>query len=146
MFAQDAVYPYGAGGPNAQLRLPHRRITCAPTARRAEDFGKLCVAQRANALHYPHALFKKPLTLEEYLAARPVADPLRLFDCVMPCAGAEAFLVMSEERARRLGLPHARLTGAIERHNAFPDDPVQHRGGWAMDRDQLYAAGRHRPC
>jgi acetyl-CoA acetyltransferase len=31
-----------------------------------------------------------------------------------------------------------RLLGAIERHNAFPDDPVQYRGGWAMDRDTLY--------
>ncbi len=87
----------------------------------------------------PHALFKKPLTLEEYLDARPIADPMHLFDCVMPCAGAEAFLVMSEERARDLGLPHARMRGTIERHNAFPDDPMQMRGGWAMDRDELYA-------
>ena len=137
MFAQDAVYPYGAGGPNtsfAFLTAYYMRQYGATPA----DFGKLCVAQRANALQFPYALFKKPLTLDEYLTARPVADPLRLFDCVMPCAGAEAFLVMSEERARRLGLPHARLTGAIERHNAFPDDPVQHRGGWAMDRDRLY--------
>ncbi len=139
MFAQDAVYPYGAGGPNgsfAFLTAYYMRTYGA----KPEDFGKLCVAQRSNALRNPNALFKKPLTLEEYLSARLVADPLRLFDCVMPCAGADAFLVMSEERARRLGLPHARLTGAIERHNAFPDDPVQHRGGWAMDRDQLYAA------
>jgi acetyl-CoA acetyltransferase len=36
-------------------------------------------------------------------------------------------------------LRFARLLGAIERHNAFPDDPVQYRGGWAMDRDALYA-------
>jgi acetyl-CoA acetyltransferase len=139
MFAQDAVYPYGAGGPNgsfAFLTAYYMRTYGAKLA----DFGKLCVAQRANALRNPNALFKKPLTLEEYLSARVVADPLRLFDCVMPCAGADAFLVMSEERARQLGLPHARLAGAIERHNAFPDDPVQHRGGWAMDRDQLYAA------
>jgi acetyl-CoA acetyltransferase len=138
MFAQDAVYPYGAGGPNgsfAFLTSYYMRIYGA----RLEDFGKLCVAQRTNALRNPNALFKKPLTLEEYLGARLVADPLRLFDCVMPCAGADAFLVMSEERARQLGLRHARLTGAIERHNAFPDDPVQHRGGWVMDRDQLYA-------
>jgi acetyl-CoA acetyltransferase len=56
----------------------------------------------------------------------------------MPCAGAEAFLVMSADRAKHLGLPHVRLKGAIERHNAFPDDPIQHRGGWAMDRDRLY--------
>ena len=139
MFAQDAVYPYGAGGPNgsfAFLTNYYMRTYGATPA----DFGKLCVAQRSNALRNPNALFKKPLTLDEYLGARLVADPLRLFDCVMPCAGADAFLVMSEERARRLGLRHARLTGAIERHNAFPDDPVQHRGGWVMDRDQLYAA------
>jgi acetyl-CoA acetyltransferase len=137
MFAQDAVYPYGAGGPNtsfAFLTAYYMRAYGATAA----DFGKLCVAQRSNALHFPHALFKKPLTLDEYLHARPVADPLRLFDCVMPCAGADAFLVMSEERARRLALPHARLVSAIERHNAFPDDPVQHRGGWVMDRDRLY--------
>jgi acetyl-CoA acetyltransferase len=139
MFAQDAVYPYGAGGPNgsfAFLTSYYMRTYGAKPA----DFGKLCVAQRSNALRNPNALFKKPLTLDEYLGARLVADPLRLFDCVMPCAGADAFLVMSEDRARRLGLRHARLTGAIERHNAYPDDPVQHRGGWAMDRDQLYAA------
>jgi acetyl-CoA acetyltransferase len=137
MFAQDAVYPYGAGGPNtsfAFLTAYYMRAYGATAA----DFGKLCVAQRANALHFPHALFKKSLTLDEYLNARLVADPLRLFDCVMPCAGADAFLVMSEERARRLALPHARLVGAIERHNAFPDDPVQYRGGWVMDRDRLY--------
>jgi acetyl-CoA acetyltransferase len=139
MFAQDAVYPYGAGGPNGSFAFLTNYYMRTYGAK-AEDFGKLCVAQRTNALRNPNALFKKPLTLEEYLGARLVADPLRLFDCVMPCAGADAFLVMSEERARRLGLPHARLTGAIERHNAFPDDPVQHRGGWAMDRDQLYAA------
>jgi acetyl-CoA acetyltransferase len=139
MFAQDAVYPYGAGGPNGSFAFLTSYYMRTYGARR-EDFGKLCVAQRSNALRNPNALFKKPLTLDEYLGARLVADPLRLFDCVMPCAGADAFLVMSEERARRLGLRHARLTGAIERHNAFPDDPVQHRGGWVMDRDQLYAA------
>lgn len=139
MFAQDAVYPYGAGGPNGSFAFLTNYYMRTYGAK-AEDFGKLCVAQRTNALRNPNALFKKPLTLSEYLNARLVADPLRLFDCVMPCAGADAFLVMSEERARRLGLRHARLTGAIERHNAYPDDPVQHRGGWAMDRDQLYAA------
>ena len=97
LFAQDAVYPYGAGGPNASfafLTAYYMRTYGA----KPEDFGKLCVAQRSNALRYPHALFVKPLTLEQYLDARLVADPLRLFDCVMPCAGAEAFLVMSADQ------------------------------------------------
>jgi acetyl-CoA acetyltransferase len=88
VFARDAVFPYGSGGPNASFAFLTayymRHFGATP-----EDFGKLCVAQRDNALGFPHALFKKELTLEEYLNARPIADPLRLFDCVMPCAGAE---------------------------------------------------------
>ncbi len=137
-FARDAVYPYGAGGPNASFAFLTAYYMRTYGATR-EDFGKLCVAQRANALKYPHALFKRPLTLEEYLSARPIAEPLRLFDCVMPCAGAEAFLVLSEERAKSLDVPYARLLGAVERHNAFPSDPIQIRAGWALEREALYA-------
>jgi acetyl-CoA acetyltransferase len=137
-FARDAVYPYGSGGPNASFAILTDYYMRQYGARR-EDFGKLCVAQRANALRYPHALFKRPLTVDDYLAARPIAEPLHLFDCVMPCAGAEAFLVVSAERARSLGLPYARVLGTIERHNAFADDPIQMRGGWALERDALYA-------
>ena len=137
-FARDAVYPYGAGGPNASFAFLTAHYMRESGATR-EDFGKLCVAQRANALKFPHALFKKPLSMQEYLAARPIADPLHLFDCVMPCAGAEGFLVLSEERAKSLRLKYARIRGTIERHNAFPEDPIQVRGGWALDRDDLYA-------
>jgi acetyl-CoA acetyltransferase len=137
-FARDAVYPLGAGGPNGSFALLTAYYMRAYGAQ-AEDFGRLCVAQRANALTYPHALIKKPLALETYLGARLVADPLRLFDCVMPCAGAEGFLVMREDEARRRGLPYAHILGTIERHNAFPEDPIQMRGGWEMDRDDLYA-------
>jgi acetyl-CoA acetyltransferase len=137
-FAQDAVYPYGAGGPNASfafLTAYYMRMFGATR----EDFGKLCIAQRENARSYPHALLRKPLTLQEYLEARPVAEPLRLFDCVMPCAGAEAFLVMRAAHAQQLRLPHATVLGTIERHNSFPDDPIQMRGGWVLDRDELFA-------
>jgi acetyl-CoA acetyltransferase len=136
-FARDAVYPYGAGGPNASFAFLTAYYMRLYGAQR-EDFGKLCVAQRTNALRFPGALFKKPLSLEEYLSARPIAEPLRLFDCVMPCAGAEAFLVLPEDRARSLGLPFVRLLGTIERHNAFTADPVQLRAGWALDRGALY--------
>ena len=136
-FARDAVYPYGAGGPNASFAFLTAYYMRTFGATR-EDFGKLCVAQRTNALKFPHALFKKPLTLDEYLRAREIADPLHLFDCVMPCAGADGFLVMGDERAEKLGLPYARLLGTIERHNAFASDPVQMRAGWALDRADLY--------
>ena len=144
-FARDASYPYGAGGPNSMFAFITAHYMQKYGARR-EDFGRIAVAQRANALANPNALFKTPLSLEQYMAARPVAAPIHLFDCVMPCAGAEAFLVMAPERARDLGLPHVLLRGAIERHNAFSADPVMVRGGWAMDREDLYAQAGMRPA
>ena len=137
-FARDASHPYGAGGPNAVFALITANYMRTYGARR-EDFGRICVAQRANALAAGSRLFTRPLTLEEYLAARPIADPIHLYDCVMPCAGAEAFLVLAEERARDLGLAYATLRGAIERHNAYRDDPVMTRAGWRVDCADLYA-------
>jgi len=137
VFARDAVFPYGSGGPNASFAFLTSCYMRMYGATR-EDFGKLSVAQRDNALTYPNALFRKPLSLREYLDARVIADPIHLFDCVMPCAGAEGFLVMRRERAEKLGLPHARVLSTCERHNAFPEDPIQMRGGWVLDRDRLY--------
>ena len=137
-FSQDASYPYGSGGPNGSFALMTRDYMNTYGVQR-EDFGKICVAQRDNALKYPTALMKTPLTLDQYINARKISDPITLFDCVMPCAGAEGYLVMREERARDLGLPFARILSTIERHNAFPDDPVQIRGGWALDKDEFWS-------
>ena len=136
-YAQDAVYPYGSGGPNGSFAFLTNYYMREYGATR-EDFGKLCVAQRTNALANPNALFKKPLTLDEYLDARLIAEPLYLFDCVMPCAGGEGFMVMSRENAERKGLPYVNVLSTIERHNAFPYDPIQMRGGWVLDIDELY--------
>ena len=143
-FSQDAVYPYGAAGPNGSFALLTDYYMQHYGATRA-DFGKLCVAQRDNALRNPHALMKKPLPLEQYLEARPIAEPIHLFDCVMPCAGAEGYLVMRREQAQTLQLPYVEILSTIERHNAFVDDPVQYRGGWAMDIDELYDMAHVRP-
>jgi acetyl-CoA acetyltransferase len=143
-FSQDAVYPYGAGGANASFALIARNYMRTFSVTR-EDVGRIAVAQRANALRNPHALMKTPLTLEQYLAARRISDPIHLFDCVMPCAGAEAFLVMRDETAASLGLPAVRLLSTIERHNAFAEDPIQVRGGWAMDIGELYAMAGVKP-
>ena len=137
-FSKDAIYPYGGAGPNGVFAMITRHYMEQFGATR-EDFGRLCVAQRRNAMTNPHAVMKKPMTLDDYMAARPVAEPLHLLDCVMPCAGAEAFLVMSTDRAKSLGLAHATVRGVVERHNAYPQDPVPTRGGWAMERDRLYA-------
>jgi len=137
-FARDATYPYGSGGPNSIFAFITANYMRTYGATR-EDFGRIAVSQRDNALKNPNALFKKRLTLDEYMSAKPISDPIHLFDCVMPCAGAEAFLVMSEARARDLGLAHVLIRAGIERHNAYADDPVMVRGGWRVDREDLYA-------
>ena len=143
-FAMDATFPYGFGGPNASFALLQDAYMQEFGATR-EDFGRIAVAQRSNALNNPQAVMKKPLSLEQYMDARMISDPIGLFDCVMPCAGAEAFVMMREDMARAKGLPFARISSTIERTNAFPDDPIQLRGGWAVDIDELWAMAGHGP-
>ena len=137
-FTRDASWPYGAAGPNAAFSMITQNYMDEYSVTR-EGFGRLCVEQRYNAQHYPHALLGgKELSMEDYLSARQISGPLHLFDCVMPCAGAESFLVMSTERAEALGLPFVEMLAADECHNAFPQDPVQFRSGWELFRDGLY--------
>ncbi|HMN79003.1 MAG TPA: thiolase family protein [Burkholderiaceae bacterium] len=123
-FSRDHVVPYGAPGPNGVFALITDAYMQANGATR-EQFGRLCVALRANGARYPGALQPRPLSLDEYLGARMISTPLGLYDCVMRCCGAEGFLVMSAERARRLGLRHAAIAGAIERHDGTVPQPVQ---------------------
>ncbi len=136
-FSKDAVYPYAACGPNGVFAMITEHYMREYGATR-EDFGRICVAQRHNALGNPAALHQRPLSLDEYLAARPVAPPLHLFDCVMPCAGGHGFLVMSTDRARELGLPFVVILAAAERHNCYFSDDTQLRGGWASYAPALY--------
>ncbi len=132
-----AVLPYGAGGPNVSFALITRAYMERYGAVR-EDFGHLAVSQRSNALSYPQALMKKPLTLNQYMEAKPVSSPLHLFDCVMPCAGAEGYLVMKKSRAVTLGRPYVQIRATCERHNAYASNDVQLRTGLAVDVKDLW--------
>ena len=137
-FTIDASFPYGAGGPNTAFSMITRNYMEQYGATR-EDFARISLDQRYNANHYAPALLgHKQLTLEQYLNARPIVGPLHLFDCVMPCAGGEGFLMMSEDRARHLGLDWCRILAADELHNAHPQDLVQYRGGWTEYAGDLY--------
>lgn len=145
-FCNSASYPYGSAGPNAAFALITRHYMDKYGASR-EDFGRLAVSQRYNAQHYAGALLgDRPMTMDDYLAARSICSPLHLFDCVMPCAGGEGFLLMTPERARDLELPFVTILAADERHNAFPADPIQLRGGWSLFSEQLYASAGLTPA
>jgi acetyl-CoA acetyltransferase len=58
-----------------------------------EQFAQLAVVSRANAAGNPIAVYRDPLTVEAYLEARMISDPLCLFDCDVPVDGAVAFIV-----------------------------------------------------
>ena len=138
-FARDYTYQYGAAGPSSLFAMKTSHYMDMFGAK-MEDFGRICIAQREAAMENPLALLRKPLSMEDYLSAKKISDPLRLFDCVMPCSGAEGFLVMSADRALSLGLPTVKISSAIESHNAYHDDEIQFRAGWAKYSDDLYHA------
>ncbi len=97
--------PPGVQGPPATFGLLMSRYI-HQYGLKPEALGKIAITQREHALHNENGLekFRKPLSMEEYLASRVVADPLRVLDSVMFCDGANAFLVTTEKKAQQLGL------------------------------------------
>ncbi len=72
-----------------------------------EDFGRVAIAQREHALRNPMAMMHgRPLTMEEYLASRMVAEPLCLHDNCLETDAALAMVLTSAERAADLDLAH----------------------------------------
>lgn len=80
------------GGPNALFAmLTEKQMKERGLGR--EDYGRLAVAQRRWACLNPGAVYRTPMTLEDYLAAPVVAAPLHRLDCVPVVSGADALVV-----------------------------------------------------
>ncbi len=92
---------YGYGGPNTLMALI-QRLHMARYGTTLEQISKIAMAQRENALNNRQALFREPMSYQDYLNSRMISDPIRLFDCVMPCSGAECVILASEEKARQI--------------------------------------------
>ena len=77
-----------------------------------EHLATLVVNSRRNANLNPRAFFyTTPMTREDYLSARWIAEPLCLFDCDIPVEGCVALVVTTAERARDLRNPPAYVAG-----------------------------------
>jgi acetyl-CoA acetyltransferase len=87
-----------------------------------EQLAAVAVSTRAWALQHPDALMRSagPLTIEDVLRSRPIAEPFHLLDCSVPCEGGAALLVAREEVARTLTPQPAYLLGAGEYHDHGP--------------------------
>jgi acetyl-CoA acetyltransferase len=78
-----------------------------------EHFGYLALNARHNALRNPAAAMREPLTMQDYLAARMVRDPLCLLDMDVPVDGGDAFVLTSAARARDLALPPVLIQSVV---------------------------------
>lgn len=105
---RDLLRPLGGGGPNPLFAMLTGRHM-DETGLRREDYGALVVTQRDWASRNPQAVYRSPLTLEQYLAAPVVATPLCRYDCVPVVDGADAVVVTRRDhpaagRARAVGI------------------------------------------
>lgn len=81
----------------------------------AEDLGRVAISQRNYAQNNPRAAgYGKPLTMEEYLDSRIIADPLRLYDFCQETDGGCAIVITSVERARDLKQKPAVIRGVVQ--------------------------------
>jgi acetyl-CoA acetyltransferase len=104
---QKHLAPLGHGGPNGVYALVASR-QMKKYGLQKSDYGHIAVAQRAWAANNPFAVYRAPLTMDEYLAAPMVAEPLCRYDCVPVIAGAQAMIVANPGRAPK-GRPGVRV-------------------------------------
>jgi acetyl-CoA acetyltransferase len=98
---RDFNLPFGFLGPVQSFALLARRHMHVYGTTR-EHFAEVAISQRTNALTRPKAIMKSPLTLDDYFAARMIADPLCLLDCTPETDGAVAIITTSAARAKDL--------------------------------------------
>ena len=143
------------GSPQAEFDIPHGNIAqnagYAMIAQRyAAEFGhderalaKIAADQRRSANRNPDAVFRDvPITIDDVLASKVVADPIHVLEIVMPCQGGAAMVITSKERAREAQPP----AGVHHRFRRAPrlQDPQLRRGpGAHPDRQGRRPGVRH---
>jgi acetyl-CoA acetyltransferase len=75
-----------------------------------EQLGWIAINARRNAGRNPLAVYRDPITMADYLAARPISTPFGLLDCDVPVDGSIAVVVSTSEHA--VDTPHGAVTVA----------------------------------
>jgi acetyl-CoA acetyltransferase len=107
--------PYGATVPAYYALIAQAHM--AEFGTRPEQLAGIAVACRQHAALNPAAQMREPITAEEVLASRLIADPLHLLDCSLVSDGGSAIVLCSAERAVDLQHQPVYLLGAGEGHS-----------------------------
>ena len=140
---RELMRPLGIATPNSLFAMATQKHMARHGLDRI-DYGQLVLAQRRHASRNPQAVYREPLSMEDYLHAAPVADPLVLYDCPPVVAGANAILLShADEVGRTVGCVRVR---AIQGRHNFD----QHQGdglstGLSKMAPSLYAQAGVRP-
>jgi acetyl-CoA acetyltransferase len=74
-----------------------------------EQLAMIAINARRNAGRNPKAVYRDPITLDDYFASRMVTSPFRLYDCDAPVDGSTAVIVSAAEHASAVDHPVARV-------------------------------------
>ena len=97
------MIPFGAMSAANWLALYARRHMYEFGTTR-EHLGLIATTARRHAGLNPQAIYRAPMSMDDYLGARMVSDPFGLYDCDVPCDGSTAVIVSTAEAAA--DLPH----------------------------------------
>jgi acetyl-CoA acetyltransferase len=128
--------PFGATAPAlAGLQIQARMHRYGLTR---EQLAAVPIASRAHAALNPNAVYRDPLTLDDYLGARMISTPLCLFDCDAPCDGATAFVISRVEHAPALDHEAVGVAAVSCRHDdryiwEYGQDITRITSRWASD-------------
>ncbi|MFB6171357.1 MAG: thiolase family protein [Haloarculaceae archaeon] len=138
-FARTYTDPFGLQGANALLAMTQNRHM-AEHGTTLDQLGKLYVTQRRHATKNPLAYFDEPVDLAAYKNSGLIADPIRLFDCVLPVNAGFGVLLTTPERAADLGVDPVSIRGVGNSHNpevaprrVFTDMGIEQAGERAFE-------------
>ncbi len=105
--------PFGAASAACWIAMFARRHMHEYGTTR-EQLAQIALNARKNAARNPKAIYREPLTLDDYLSARLISTPFCLYDCDVPVDGATAFVISRADVARDLRKPalHVEAIGA----------------------------------
>jgi len=93
--------PYGAASAAVWIAMMAKRHFHEYGTTR-EQLAQIALNARKNAAGNPRAIFRDPMTLEDYLAVRMISEPFCLYDCDVPVDGSTAVIVSHVDHARDL--------------------------------------------